>query len=477
MKKIKELLKKFESWVLSKDWAYNKTTTFYKYLIKILQSQDLRYYTAFINNAVKDKEESLAKTLTTVALTVLKQEIERRGTGIPTSGVPLDVQLNITLRAMEQVYTGLSGIVGIQPMSAPVGQQFRLAYKAQTESGKSEIMAGTNLNDGALIDVPLSLEVTAKAVAAASHRLNAEFSIEAARDLKDIHGLDIQTEVAKVVAAEIAQEVVTKIINELLQNAPRYGTYTINDAAPDAFQGLGVKVSGIANEIARKTRRGAGNFIIVSPMVVSLLHSAAKSDFAPPNEFESGFKGPGNLMYAGTLYGRIKVYSYLWDRSATGITKDYILVGYKGWSVLKRTAFDTDAGYIYSPYVLSAFGLTMNQETFQPSVSTLTRAAYEFSDANYYGVLELEWDFSSVVSPEPVVATESFASEAAATLQAATKKTTKKAVKKTVKRAGPQPPKAAKQLATKKVTKKAVKRKLIKPRKSSSVKASAIPLI
>ena len=158
-----------------------------------------------------------------------------------------------------------------------------------------------------------------------------------------------------------------------------YGGGSSGQYAPayvgDRLANLGVIINRVANEIGRKTRRGVGNFIVVSPMVVSVLQSAAKSVFAPA--VDGSFKGPNNTMLVGTLNGSIKVYSYLWNQAGStgGLTGaspagvgDEILVGYKGGNG------ETDSGYFYCPYIpLMSSGVVVNPVTFQPVVSLMTR--------------------------------------------------------------------------------------------------------
>ena len=148
----------------------------------------------------------------------------------------------------------------------------------------------------------------------------------------------------------------------------------------DRLANVGPIINYVANEIARKTRKGAGNFVVVSPMMVSVLQSASKSVFAPA--VQGSFKGPNNTMLVGTLNGTIKVYSYLWNQStaANGSTSAYssnggsgddtILVGYKGGDK------ETDAGYFYCPYIpLMSSGTVYNAVTHQPVMSVMTRYA------------------------------------------------------------------------------------------------------
>jgi hypothetical protein len=224
----------------------------------------------------------------------------------------------------------------------------------------------------------MKLEVVSQAVEAGTRKLQAGWTIEAMQDLKSQHGLDLESELSQVVSAEIVQEIDSEILSDLLALAGTVGTfdYTTIGAGPtyqpaylgDRFANLGVIINAVANEIARKTRRGAGNFIVVSPMVVSILQSAAKSVFAPA--VAGSFKGPNNTMLVGTLNGTIKVYSYLWNQ-VSGLaapTDDVILVGYKGGNG------ETDTGYFYCPYIpLMSSGVVINPVTFQPVVSMMTR--------------------------------------------------------------------------------------------------------
>lgn len=224
----------------------------------------------------------------------------------------------------------------------------------------------------------VKLEVVSQAVEAGTRKLQAGWTVEAMQDLKSQHGLDLESELSQVISAEIVQEIDSEILSDLLALAGTVGTYdyaTIGLGPQyqpaylgDRFANLGIIINAVANEIARKTRRGAANFIVVSPMVVSILQSAAKSVFAPA--VAGSFKGPNNSMLVGTLNGTIKVYSYLWNQvSGLGAAvNDVILVGYKGGNG------ETDTGYFYCPYIpLMSSGVVINPVTFQPVVSMMTR--------------------------------------------------------------------------------------------------------
>ena len=239
----------------------------------------------------------------------------------------------------------------------------------------------------------MTLDVVSQAVEAGSRKLQAGWTIEAMQDLNAQHGLDLESEMTQALSAEIVQEIDYEVISDLLALAGtvsvfdgagsgQYGGGAGGNYAPayvgDRLANLGVVINRVANEIARKTRRGAGNFIVCSPLMVSILQSAAKSVFAPA--VEGSFKGPNNTMLVGTLNGTIKVYSYLWNQAGAGVdlanptasplgqASDTMLVGYKGGNG------ETDAGYFYCPYVpLMSSGVIVNPVTFQPVVSLMTR--------------------------------------------------------------------------------------------------------
>lgn len=236
----------------------------------------------------------------------------------------------------------------------------------------------------------LTLDVKSQAVEAGSRKLQAGWTIEAMQDLNAQHGLDLETEMSNAMSSEIVQEIDQEILTDLLAlagtvesfdgaGAGVYGGGGAGNYRPtfvgDRLANLGVIINRVANEIARKTRRGAANFIVVSPMMVSVLQSAAKSVFAPA--VAGSFKGPNNTMLVGTLNGSIKVYSYLWNQTGAGLdlgvpqagNNDVILVGYKG-----AGNGETDSGYFYCPYIpLMSSGVVVNPVTFQPVVSMMTR--------------------------------------------------------------------------------------------------------
>lgn len=215
----------------------------------------------------------------------------------------------------------------------------------------------------------MTLEVLKQTVTAGSRKLQARWTPEAMQDLKASHGLDLEAEITASLSAAVVSEIDNEIINDLIALAgttdsfDMAGTFTgVPNYVGDRHAVLGVLINKVANEIARKTRRGPANWIVVSPLVVSVLQSAAKSVFAPATT--GSFEGPNNTKLVGTLNGNIKVYTYIYHDQGT----EPILLGYKGGSG------EMDSGYFYCPYIpLMSSGVVVDPNTFNPHVSLMTR--------------------------------------------------------------------------------------------------------
>jgi hypothetical protein len=282
------------------------------------------------------------------------------------------------------------------PSSLPAGDTSKYGPYAESALHGHLGHAGTLLGgSGSFLEGSggrrMTLDVVSQAVEAGSRKLQAGWTIEAMQDLNAQHGLDLESEMTQALSAEIVQEIDQEIITDLLALAGTTDTFDGSGAgsyggsagagnyAPafvgDRLANLALIINRVANEIARKTRRGAGNFIVVSPLIVTVLQSAAKSVFAPA--VQGSFVGPNNTMLVGTLNGTIKVYSYLFNQAGDGVdlgtapspvVNDSILCGYKGGNG------ETDSGYFYCPYIpLMSSGVVVNPITFQPVVSLMTR--------------------------------------------------------------------------------------------------------
>jgi len=210
-------------------------------------------------------------------------------------------------------------------------------------------------------------------VTAKSRALKAEYSLELAQDLKAIHGLDAETELANILSAEILAEINREVIRTINAQA-KTGAATANtalngvfDLSSDAdgrwsvekFKGLIVQIEREANTIAKETRRGKGNFIICSSDVASALAASGMLDYTPALSTNLNVDDTGNT-FAGVLNGRTKVYI---DPYAT---VDYVTVGYKGTNPY-------DAGLFYCPYVPLTMVRAVGEDNFQPKIGFKTR--------------------------------------------------------------------------------------------------------
>ena len=290
-------------------------------------------------------------------------------------------------------------IVGVQPMQGPVGQIHTLrvryadtvtstasspfdtdtvagdealspfkiatAYSGSTSTGKADTTAAKEGTGGQ----QLSIQILKQPVEAKTRKLQARWTFEAAQDAQSMHGIDVEAEVMAALAQEITAEIDQEILGSLRSLAATEETF--NQAAVsgtatyvgDEHAALAVLINRTANKIAQRTRRGAGNYAVVSPEALTVLQSASTSAFARTTE--GTFEAPTNTKFVGTLNGAMRVYvdSYAADATA-------VLVGYKGSS-------ETDAAAFYCPYVpLMSSGTVLDPSTFEPVVSFMTRYGY-----------------------------------------------------------------------------------------------------
>ena len=214
-------------------------------------------------------------------------------------------------------------------------------------------------------------------VTAQSRALKAEYSLELAQDLKAIHGLDAETELSNILSTEILAEINREVIRTIYNTAvggAQYGTTTAGyfDLDTDSngrwsverFKGLIFQIERDANVIAKQTRRGKGNVLIVSSDVASAMAMAGVLSYTPALQSDLQVDDTGNT-FAGMLHGRIKVYI---DPYFGGYTsnQELVTVGYKGSSPY-------DAGLFYCPYVPLQMVRAVDQFTFQPKIGFKTR--------------------------------------------------------------------------------------------------------
>jgi len=285
-------------------------------------------------------------------------------------------------------------LVGVQPMTGPVGQihTLRVRYAdnftsasgtnatageealspfkiAEGYSGNDDIKAGSTASLEGEAGNRLSIQILKQTVEAKTRKLSARWTFEAAQDAQAQQGIDIEAEVmaalAQEITAEIDQEVITSLSTLAGTAALTYDQGAVSGTATfvgDEHAALAVQINRVANLIAQRTRRGAGNWAVVSPTVLTLLQSATTSAFAITTE--GTFEAPTNTKFVGTLNSAMKVYVNGYA------TSDDVIIGYKGSS-------ESDAAAFYCPYIpLMSSGVVLDPGTFEPVVSFMTRYGY-----------------------------------------------------------------------------------------------------
>ena len=295
------------------------------------------------------------------------------------------VMLPLIRRVMPSVIA--NELVGVQPMTGPVGQIHTLRVRyAETGGGATagdealspfllaSTYAGSPDATAAAEGTPgrkMSIQILKETVEAKTRRLSARLTFEAAQDAEAMHGVDVEAEIMQALAQEIVVEIDQEIIGSLRSLAGAGTTLNFGGSLTgtptyigDRHAILAIEINRAANRIAARTRRGAGNYIVVSPEALTILQSASTSTFARTTE--GSFEAPTNTKFVGTLNGTIRVFV---DNYAADGTK--VLVGYKGSS-------ETDAPAFYCPYIpLMSTGPVMDPATFEPVVSFMTRYGYK----------------------------------------------------------------------------------------------------
>ena len=315
----------------------------------------------------------------------------------PTAGYD-PILISFVRRAMPNLMA--YDIAGVQPMTGPTGLIFAMRSRQTSQSGTEVFyneadtdfsgtgtMAGTTgtaasantgtgmatadaESDANFAEMAFSIEKVA--VTAKSRQLKAEYTTELAQDLKAVHGLDAETELANILQSEILVEINRELVRTIYNTAETGASATastgIFDLDVDAngrwsvekFKGLMFQIEQEANAIAKGTRRGKGNMVICSSDVASALQMAGVLDYTPAlNGNALNVDDTGNT-FAGVLNGRYRVYI---DPYAGG---NYMVVGYKGSSAF-------DAGIFYCPYVPLQMVRAVGENSFQPKIGFKTR--------------------------------------------------------------------------------------------------------
>jgi hypothetical protein len=323
----------------------------------------------------------------------LKETATAGATGAGNIATLNKVMLPLIRRVMPSVIA--NEILGVQPMTGPVGQihtlrvryadtaggvaagtealgPFDLArgYAGNELTGFDAAAAGTATLEGAAGN-RLSIQILKETVEARTRKLSARWTFEAAQDAQAVHGIDIEAEIMQALAQEITVEIDQEMINNLRALAGAapvtYDQTAVSGTATyvgDEHAALAVLINQQANLVAARTRRGAANWAVVSPQALTILQSATTSSFARTTE--GTFEAPTNTKFVGTLNNSMKVYvdQYQADNQP-------VLIGYKGPT-------ETDAAAFYCPYIpLMSTGPVMDPNTFEPVVSFMTRYGYQ----------------------------------------------------------------------------------------------------
>ena len=326
------------------------------------------------------------------------------------------VLISMVRRAMPQLIA--YDVCGVQPMSGPTGLIFALRARVDSQSG-AEILynetpldksGGTATGTKDAADVPgllihtdgtgnvsanvysstvgstvvtgegnvgqeMSFSIEKISVAAGTRALKGSYSMELQQDLRAVHGLDAEAELANILSAEILAEINREVVRKIYINAKlgaAIGTTSAGmfDLDTDSngrwmvekFKGLMMQIERDANAIAKGTRRGKGNIIMTSSDVASALQMAGILDYAPAMSTNLNVDEAAGT-FAGVLNGRYKVYV---DPYAASNAAEFYCVGYKGSSPM-------DAGIFYCPYVPLQMVRAVDSDSFQPRIAFKTR--------------------------------------------------------------------------------------------------------
>jgi hypothetical protein len=387
----------FNSETLEKKWA------------PILEAQDAPKfkdnYRKSITAVLLENQEKALREENAQAAYLAEGNSIGDGTGAVKSWDP--VLISLVRRAMPNIVA--YDIAGVQPMTMPTGLIFAMRSQYQNAAGantaealfnkpdtafggpvttaQGEALTGNGVN-GSYVDPDPSVgtvqigrttgatgtgfgqmgfTVDKTTVTAKTRALKAEYSMELAQDLKAVHGLDAEAELANILSTEILAEINREVIDTVNAKAQVAGINGAFDLDQDAdgrwavekFKSLLFQIEVEANAVAKATRRGKANFVLCSSNVASALAAAGVLDYAPALATNLNVDDTGNV-FAGMVNGRLKVFI---DPFAS---EDYVTVGYRGTNAY-------DAGMFYCPYVPLTMVRAVDKNTFQPKIGFKTR--------------------------------------------------------------------------------------------------------
>ena len=356
---------------------------------ELLESRWQDTKTALLEGLTGNKKNVMAATLENT-----RKHLSESATAGATSAGNVATLNRVILPVIRRVMPTViaNELVGVQPMTGPVGQihtlrvryadgdngasageealsPFKIAEAYSGAPGSNKAPAATSSLEGNAGN-RMSIQILKQTVEAKSRKLSARWTFEGAQDAQSMHGIDIEAEImaalAQEITAEIDQEVLSSLENLAGTASETYDQAAVSGTATfvgDEHAALAVQINRVSNLIAQRTRRGAGNWAVVSPFALTILQSATTSAFARTTE--GTFEAPTNTKMVGTLNNAMKVYvnTYAADNAP-------VLIGYKGTS-------ESDAAAFYCPYIpLMSSGVVLDPSTFEPVVSFMTRYGY-----------------------------------------------------------------------------------------------------
>jgi hypothetical protein len=367
------------------------------------------------------------------------------------SGVPSGIARykQIAIPMVRRIFPELLAhkLVGVQPMNGPVGLAYAVRFRATgngingngysagqelgynfadstytsaTTGGRGvSTLQGERMNeldgtfglnsqlgdDGYNFDSPeVGLTIERKEIVARTRKLKARWSIEAEQDLSAMHNMDFEEEMMDLMAYEIAQEIDRELVARIKVAAQRGGTLTWNYGQvgtaqtgnadgrweQEKFRTLYTQILNAAEEIARATRMGPGNYCIVSPKVAVALQALPDFQFAPVKGTVDSLKF--GVAEVGTLGNGIKVYRDTFAYGAANGGTDFVVVGYKG-------SKESETGIVYCPYIPVMFQKAIGQESFSPRAGAMTRYGivdHLYGSHNYYRYIAVSFGEAAV---------------------------------------------------------------------------------
>lgn len=347
MKKIKQYL---VHKIVSSTKNYNRIEKLHKKLTKLLAKHEFFQLEKYINDVIakSNVSESTASIMRKAAMSALVATNNEIGIKVSKK-----TRLNIILNLFHHLSENIGKVVSIQPISAPVAQVFRLSYNTIEDEPKK-----------------LALELTSNIVEARVRKLLSFMTLPL-----DTSGFseEISKELEKAIAFEMEEEITANIISDIIQSAKHENIDLSENFVTDKVDIIINKIAMECNSIAMDTKLGAGNVIIVSPIMATMLA------LSPNFKHDNSTLKIGTILYIGTLNNTIKVFSRI-PSTPYDANIDQIVVGY-------NSGFNT--GYIYAPYEIKLGGLTMD-ENLNPKHELFHRGSFNMFDKSYYRVIDIK---------------------------------------------------------------------------------------